>query len=71
MQSRPVFSKSKPSLVRPGVIGIALLSTGLGLIILTQSGATEAGCLLETFWNTIASGMQHPAHRFVGRDLLG
>ena len=71
MQSRPVFYKSKPNLVRPGVIGVALLSAGLGLIILAQSGATEAGCLLETFWNTIASSMQHPAHRFVGRDALG
>ena len=71
MQSRPVFYKSKLSLARPGVIGIALLSAGLGLIILAQSGTTEAGCLLETFWNTIASRMQHPAHRFVGRDVLG
>jgi hypothetical protein len=71
MQSRPVFYKSKPSLAHPGVIGLALLSAGLGLIILAQSGETEAGCLLETFWNTITTGMLHPAHRFVGRDVLG
>jgi hypothetical protein len=71
MQSRPVFYKSKTSLARPGVIGLALLSAGLGLILLAQGGAIETGCLLETFWNTIASSMQHPAHRFVGRDVLG
>jgi hypothetical protein len=68
MQSRPVFYKSKTSLVRPGVIGLALLSAGLGLIILAQSGTTETGCLFESFWNAIASGMQHPAHRFVIRE---
>ncbi|MFZ9315602.1 MAG: hypothetical protein ACO24G_10140 [Burkholderiaceae bacterium] len=71
MQSRPVFYKSKSSLTRPGVIGLALLSMGLGLIVLSQNGAADTGCLLESFWNAIATSMQHPAHRFVGRDLLG
>lgn len=71
MQSRTVFYKSRPGLARSGVIGVALLAAGLGLIVLTQSGVTETGCLLESFWNAIASGLQHPAHRFVIRESLG
>jgi hypothetical protein len=71
MQSRPVFYKSKPSIARTGFFGLALLSAGLGLLLLTQSGSAESGCFLESLWQTIAANVQHPAHRFVGRDMLG
>jgi hypothetical protein len=71
MQSRSIFYKQKLSFTRPGLIGLALLSAGLGLILLTNNVSTDPSCLLESFWNAIANAMQHTAHRFVGRESLG